>query len=131
MRRSIGTPLALLGLLLAVAMVCTTSAQAPKPGGSAVDPMLYRAPIQPPQVPLTPILSSSGHAPLLVVGRYQAVSHNGRLNVIDTATGECFKYNGAWERFAPPIEPNAVPAPNFPTTPAPLVPGGTGTGGSN
>jgi hypothetical protein len=37
MRRSIGTPLALFGLLLALAMVCATSAQGPKPDEPAVD----------------------------------------------------------------------------------------------
>ena len=47
----------------------------------------------------------------LVVGRYQAVSHNGGLLVIDTATGECFEHEGsAWTNFAPPIEPNTVRA---------------------
>src|SRR5205807_627599 len=38
MKRSIGTPLALFGLLLALAMVCATSAQGPKLDVPAADP---------------------------------------------------------------------------------------------
>jgi hypothetical protein len=55
----------------------------------------------------------SRHVQLLVVGRYQAVSHNGRLIVIDTATGECFRNNGSgWDSFVPPIESDTAPAPS-------------------
>ncbi len=163
MRRSLRTPLALLGLLLAVAMVCTTSAQAPKPDapaagtpeaptsesifqrimpetstpndsradrsapaasgsrvgrdhasegelpGGSNDPLSSRPDrFRPPVAESSP----SRHTQLLVVGRYQAVSHNGRLIAIDTATGECFRYNGSrWDSFAPPIESDAAPAP--------------------
>jgi hypothetical protein len=47
----------------------------------------------------------------LVVGRYQAVSHNGKLIMLDTATGECYEHYGSvWDSFAPPIDPNAVRA---------------------
>ena len=37
------------------------------------------------------------------------MSHNGKLIVIDTATGECFKHDGRkWGSIVPPIDPNAV-----------------------
>jgi hypothetical protein len=173
MRRSIGTPLALFGLLLALAMVCATSAQGPKPeapvvdpaapqpattapdvsspaprGGpspsprdaSNADPFAPRDPLVGPFGPSLPGSSAdptappvfrpglsrpsvasgtpSGRAMPLVVGRYQAVSHNGRLIVIDTATGECFRHNGSsWDSFAAPIEPDTVRA-NIHTLPS-------------
>ena len=53
----------------------------------------------------------------IVVGRYQPVSHNGKLIVIDTTTGECFEHDeSVWGSLAPAIEPNAnpVPAPQLP-----------------
>jgi hypothetical protein len=179
MRRSIGSPLALFGLLLALAMVCATSAQGPKPeapvvdpsappglaaGGDASTPAAPAAssatpandplaphdsaagpfadpsaprPVQPsgdasspfaprgassadpfaprgrrggpflgPSRPAT-ANTPSGRVMPLVVGRYQAVSHNGKLIVIDTATGECFSHNGsAWGSIVPPIDSN-------------------------
>jgi hypothetical protein len=166
MKRSIGTPLALFGFLLAAAMVCTTSAQAPNaattdqffvlpavaqapnqhfpitvtltPDGSKVDkieiqtdtprPAAQPAPksdaptVDPfPSTPRRPV-RASGHETPLVVGRYQAVSHNGKLIVLDTATGECFRLNGiVWENSAPPIEGNATPTP----TAAPKLPEST------
>jgi hypothetical protein len=185
MRQSIGTPLTLLGLLLAVAMVCATSAQdatpnapdsqpSPPPGatrhnGDDLEPLVPAGPGAaerstfgsarpgvgpggselgpgssggPPTSPTAqPIWSINRHQPSmagfpngrampLVVGRYQAVSHNGKLVVLDTATGECFSHVGAgWKNLAPPIEPNAVPARDFPTSPTPLVP--DRRGGSN
>jgi hypothetical protein len=137
MKRSIGTPLALFGLLLAAAMVCTTSAQGPKPEAPAVDPAAQPTPnpaaptadpFAPnpaggpraataddpfPSTPRRPVVASARAMPL-VVGRYQAVSHNGKLIVLDTATGECYEHNGSlqnryvWDSFAPPINPNAV-----------------------
>lgn len=135
MRRSLRTPLTLLGLLLAGAMVCTTSAQAPKPDApaagtpdapTAVAPGSQNAPRYPVRDLVTDVPApspQSGHAQPLVVGRYQAVSHDGRLIVIDTATGECFSHaDTGWKSFAPPIEPNSVAAPISPTPPAPNLP---------
>jgi hypothetical protein len=156
MKRSIGTPLALFGLLLALAMVCVTSAQGPKPDAPAVDsagprpaptatdfkadppasaapatipaggpPPAYRAVTSPDEFPppytsgtppsgIPPAYSAarspSGRATPLVVGRYQALSHNGVVILLDTATGECFSHEGAgWREFALPIEPSAGP----------------------
>jgi hypothetical protein len=155
MKRSIGTPLALFGLLLAAAMVCTTLAQGPKPEAPAVDPAAPRpapraadfkadppASAAPATIPAggpppaysavtsdefpppydvgksaegVPTLpraarSTSGRATPLVVGRYQALSHNGVVILLDTATGECFSHEGAgWREFALPIEPSANP----------------------
>jgi hypothetical protein len=208
MNRSIGTPLALFGLLLAAAMVCTTSAQGPKPESPAVDPSAppsvrvggdesapvppaastatpaddlfaprnpasdpFADPTAPPPAqrrgdasspfvprdassadPLAPrgrrgasktssggppaviptrsgptmAGTPSGRATPLVVGRYQAVSHNGRLILLDTATGECYAHErSGWRTFAPPIEPNGILAPRGPATAPELpVPGG-------
>jgi hypothetical protein len=158
MKRSIGTPLALFGLLLAAAMVCTTSAQGPKPESPAVEPAApvgtttelpgpfntrpEPRPGEPAgdhsvlpgrtrEIPPTrsrsanPSTTSSRAMPL-VVGRYQAVSHNGKLILIDTATGECYLHEGSgWRTFAPPIEPNGILAPRGPATAPELpVPGG-------
>ena len=213
MKRSIRTPLALFGLLLAVAMVCTTSAQAPKPEGllfekpdpagkpepslfekpkpAESDPSIfatpkpaesdqsifatpvapaagtpdaantpqpvYAAPAQtkpaeafyvpkPGAVPTmksdapavgTPVAPNApgvgfnyqstqpqpqqkiGHAAPLIVGRYQIVSHNGQLIMLDTATGECYTRNGsAWESLGPAIDPNAsISRPHYPDAP--------------
>jgi hypothetical protein len=153
MKRSVGTPLALFGLLLAAAMVCTTSAQGPepsqkpdastpnpfaprlfpKPEAPAVDPAAPVSTRQEPrpddpagdhsvlpgrtrEIPPTRSRSARPNTPSvrsmpLVVGRYQAVSHNGELILLDTATGECLRRRNetVWENFAAPIVPNAVP----------------------
>jgi hypothetical protein len=38
------------------------------------------------------------------VGRYQAVSHEGRLVLLDTSSGECWTLEGhAWTKHAPPV----------------------------
>jgi hypothetical protein len=156
MKRAIGTPLALFGLLLAAAMVCTTSAQGPKPEAPTIDPSAprpatraadfkadppasaapatipaggpppaYRVVTSPDEFPppypsgtppsgIPPAYSAArspnGRATPLVVGRYQALSHNGVVILLDTATGECFSHEGAgWREFALPIEPSANP----------------------
>jgi hypothetical protein len=172
MKRSFGIPLALFGLLLALAMVCVTSAQGPKPEAPAADPNATQPATTAPDVsspaprggstpsprdasnanpfgpqdPLTgpfgpslpqssadlavptnfrpgrsrpPVAASTpARAMPLVVGRYQAVSHNGKLIVLDTATGECFSHNGSgWGSVVPPIDANSIPAPAESTGP--------------
>ena len=100
MKHSIGIPLALFGLLT-VAMIYTTSAQTADNSPGTVPrqrrPDLILDPSNPP--PTRP----GGIAPP-AVGRYQAVSHNGRLLLIDTATAECWSLSGSgWVQRAQPI----------------------------
>lgn len=145
MKRSIRTPMALFGLLLALAMVCTTSAQAPKPDAvPTLAPPAVGTPVAPkPDTPAVGIpvgvptgtakteyiyqsaqpqtQPKSVHAVPLIVGRYQLVSHNGQLVMLDTATGECYTRNGsAWESLGPPIDPNATLPPTPTDYPAAL-----------
>jgi hypothetical protein len=106
MMRSFGTPLALFGLLLALAMVCTTSAQGWKSEELRDQPASSYSLSRPASANV-----QSGRAMPLIVGRYQAVSHDGKLTLLDTATGECFRRNAsAWERLVAPIEENAASA---------------------
>ncbi len=82
MKRSLATPLALFGLLLAAAMVCTTWAQS---GGT---PVVVRPYFETP-----------------TAGRYQAVWTGSRLPMADTATGECRILNGeTWDKYARPLD---------------------------
>ncbi len=107
MKHSIGIPLALFGLLT-VAMISATSAQTAdnSPGtiSRPTPPSLIVDPSNPP-----PTVSGSNVPP--AVGRYQAVSNNGRLFVIDTSTAECWSLSGArWVQHAEPINrAKAVP----------------------
>ena len=132
MKRSIP---ALLGLLLV--MMCSTSAQEPKadPFGIQSVPKFDFTPRQlgsgnfsraegavqtipaksEPTLHSNPSLPAKKAATPLIVGRYQLVSHEGRLIMLDTATGECYtRKNHIWESYAPPIDANApVPAPQL------------------
>jgi hypothetical protein len=102
----ITTSLAAFGLLLAVAMVCATPAQTPQP-----EPVQHVVPI--PVYPAVPGGSSppnaytptgNGAYTIHAVGRYQAMSHEGQLVLIDTATGECWRLEAdTWTRIAPSI----------------------------
>jgi hypothetical protein len=59
---------------------------------------------------ITPLPASAGprvgprSRPSPPVGRYQAVSHNGQLVLLDTTNGECLMLQGnSWSRLAPPV----------------------------
>jgi hypothetical protein len=81
MKRSIRTPLALFGLLLAFVMVCTAWAQ------SGARPTVR------------PWVDSP------TAGRYQPAWTGSALLMADTATGECWIYNGkTWGKFAPSLD---------------------------
>ncbi len=112
-----------LGLLLAVAMVCATSAQSLEPQPpktpSPVQNVPYVAPSEAnPKMPATghpsasatppggyryPFISNTPYTPR-EIGRYQGVAWNSQLLLIDTSSGECWTLSdGYWVKSAPPI----------------------------
>jgi hypothetical protein len=123
MRSRIVSFASVFGLLLAVAMVCATSAQSPEPQTpntpSPVQNVPYVAPSETnPKMPATgyppasatppggyryPFISNTPYTPR-EIGRYQAVACNSQLLLIDTSSGECWTLNdGSWIKSAPPI----------------------------
>lgn len=115
MKRRIAASLTAFSLLLAVAMVCATSAQSPRSepnlGAAPIQtvPYVVPAPTYPPAAAgasPSKAYSPTGSGPYTfpTVGRYQAVSHEGRLLLIDTANGECWTLeDNTWSRIAPSI----------------------------
>lgn len=94
------------GLLLAVAMVCAVRAQTPQP-----EPVQHVVPYRDPAGSSSPnaytptgsgqYISYAPHA----VGRYQAISHESRLLLLDTSTGECWRLESdTWVKTAPSID---------------------------
>jgi hypothetical protein len=147
MKCIIGTPAVSSGLLLVLAMVCASFAQAPAPltdappftpapsgaKGSPPPAPSSTRPVEPTRVrgPITisapasemdeglkrlvGVNAASGlvalqfqldpqNNPQPSVGRCQAVSHNGKLLLLDTATGECWEHEtNSWHTIAPPV----------------------------
>jgi hypothetical protein len=74
------------------------------------DGLKYYAPTGPgPERAYTPTRTTPTVTPR--IGRFQAISHEGQLLLLDTTSGECWVRSGTgdWNRIALPVDPNATP----------------------